>query len=163
MPGALWQNHIDQYGRRYARYAEDYTKNADDYVVVGLKNQFVATGESLADLSYRRKKTDSFFLSSGNPTLRNSIETFGLTPRHVWQLQLADRDNRLLAGVDLYKSFYRSSQNEYTDDQSVQNYTNVTKSSLAGYIQNELALLDPWSFVTGVRYETARYACNYHD
>ena len=163
MPGALWQNHIDQYGRRYARYAEDYTKNGDDYVVIGLKNQSVATGEFLADLSYRRKKTDSFFLSSGNPTLRNSIETFGLTPRHVWQLQLADHDNRLVAGADLYKSFYRSSQNEYTDDQSVQNYTNVTKSSLAGYIQNELALLDPLSFITGVRYETARYAFNYHD
>ncbi len=163
MPGALWQNHIDEHGRRYSRYNDDMAKTGDYFIVLGGDAKDFGSGKLSTDISSRHKTTDSFFPSSGNPTRRNVIDTYGFTPKYVLNSSLFDHDNKLITGVDVYRSLYRSREYDRSDDNSLQSHTNVNKTSIAGYGQNEFSITDPLVLVGGYRYEAARYTFMYHD
>jgi len=162
MPGALWQNNINQYGRRYARYGEDHANNKDYYFIMGAKSDFRNLGNFDFDFNYRQKDTDSYFLTSGNPTQRNEIETFGLASKYSLNSSIFNYKNRLVAGIDYYGTKYSSDTFVISSD-ALQTITDINKNSLAAYMQDELFFSDQLTFVGGYRYEIAHYVFSYHD
>ncbi|MFH0826315.1 MAG: TonB-dependent receptor [Candidatus Omnitrophota bacterium] len=163
LPGALFQHHIDEQGRRWARYGEDYVDNRDFYFLLGPRMDFSGFGNFDVDFSYRQKETDSYFLTSQNPARKNKMETFGWTPKYILAHSLFGRNNKLIAGMDYYRVLYDSNQYLYNDDSILREVTGITKTSLGAYFQDELSLLSQLVCVAGYRYEGARYTFGYHD
>lgn len=163
LPSGLFQHHIDTYGRRWARYGEDYTKNKDFYFLAGPKIDLASAGRFDVDFSYRHKDADSFFLTSHNDTRKNKIDTIGVTPKYTLSSNILEHENKLVSGIDFYRVLYRSDNYPYTNDKTLNNYTNIQKDSIGVYLQDEFSLTHALSLVNGYRYEAARYAFAYHD
>jgi iron complex outermembrane receptor protein len=163
MPSGLFQHHIDEHGRKWARYGEDHANNKDYYFAIGAKSEFSGAGSFDIDLSYRQKDTDSYFPTSNNDTRKNKIETLGMTPKYMLSSSIFDRENKFIAGVDCYRVFYNSDNYSPSNDADMQNYTNIRKDSIGSYLQDEFSVSDRLILVGGYRYEAVRYAFNYHD
>jgi iron complex outermembrane receptor protein len=163
MPSGLFQHHIDENGRQWARYGEDHADNRDYYVVSGNKAAFVNLGDLDIDFSYRHKNADSIFPTSHNDTRRNVIQTMGITPKYTLSSNILNFDNKFIAGLDSYRVFYTSNNYVSPNDTNLKNYTNIYKNSIGSYAQDEFSLSQKLNLVGGYRYEAARFAFNYHD
>jgi iron complex outermembrane receptor protein len=163
MPGALYQSDIDQHGRRYAKYGDDHANGKDYYFVFGPKLKFTGFGNLDIDFSYRQKDTDSYFLTKGYDTQRNAIETFGVTPKYTLDNSIFNHDNKFIAGLDFYRSLYTSKRYPVSDDNIVNQYTNIHKNSLGSYLQDEFSIFKQLVLVGGYRHEFADYTFAYHD
>lgn len=162
IPGALFPSNIEKNGRRFARFGRDHANSNDQYYLIGVKTDFVSAGVIDMDISYRLKNVDSYFLTSTNPTRKNKAQTFGFTPKYTLEHSLYEHENRLVTGLDLYRVLYESDNYHYSSEKFL-NYTNINKTSLGVYVQDELSLTDKLVWVNGYRQENARYAFNYHD
>ena len=163
MPASLWQAYIDQYGRRYAKLGDDHANNKDYYFVLGAKGGLSDLGNLDLDFSYRKKDTDSYYPTSKLNTQKNKIDTFGITPKYTLKKSILDHDNKLIAGIDYYRVYFRSDKYNRLIDSDWKNSTRINKTSIGYYLQDEFSILEPLVFVGGYRYEAARYAFNYHD
>ncbi len=162
MPGALYQSNIDQYNRRYARFSDDHAKGKDYYFLIGSKSNFTEAGEFDIDFNYRIKDMESYFLSSGLDTQKTTIKTFGVNPKYTLDNTIFDHQNKLIAGVDFYRSLYSSKTYLITNEQLNQ-HTNTNKNSFGSYLQDEFSISKKLVLIAGYRYELARYAFGYHD
>jgi len=168
MPGSLYQDDINQYGRKHARYGEDHTNNKDYYFVTGIKGNFPNFGNFDLDFSYRQKDTDSYFLTSELDTLKNKTETFGVTSKYTLNNSIFGRNNKFITGIDFYRSLYNSQTLYYSRTASIlerelNQYANINKNSFGSYLQNEFSIFEKLVLVGGYRYEFARYTFGYHD
>lgn len=169
MPASLNQSVIDQYSRRYSRYGDDHTNGKDYYFASGPKLDFPGFGSLELDFNYRQKDNVSYFSTSGLDTLKNKIETFGVVPKYTLGNSFLSHDNKLIAGVDFYRSLYTSKTLYYSKtfsaslDGKINQYTDINKNSFASYIQDEFSITKKLILVGGYRYELARYAFGYHD
>ena len=163
MPSGLFQHHIDEFGRRWARYSDDHVNNQDFYFVLGAKNDFADAGYFDLDFNYRKKNADSFFLSSHNDTHKNTIETLGLLPKYTLKSSLLNHKNQMIVGIDFYRVFYHSNNYDFANDRNLKNFTTIRKDSVGSYWQDEFSLTEQWVFVSGYRYEATRYVFGYHD
>jgi iron complex outermembrane receptor protein len=163
MPGALYQINIDQQGRRFARYAKDHANNKDYYFVLGAKGDSHAWGKFDLDFTYRHKDTDSYFLTSGLFTQKNKIETYGLAPKYTLANSIFGQENKLIAGLDLWRVFFNSNKFDQIIVNDLKNLTSINKTSVAGYLQNEFSLFKQFALVGGYRYEAASFSFGYHD
>ncbi|OIO80874.1 MAG: hypothetical protein COW11_06185 [Candidatus Omnitrophica bacterium CG12_big_fil_rev_8_21_14_0_65_43_15] len=163
LPGALFQHHIEENSRQWARYGKDHTNNKDYYLALGNKTDFFDAGNFSVDFNYRRKDTDSYFPTANNDTMRNEIRTYGILPKYVLENAVLGYGNKMITGLDWYKVFYTSKNYTPPNDINLKNYNNIKKDSTAGYIQDELSISEQLTLVGGYRYEAARYAFNYHD
>jgi len=162
MPGALYQNNIDEHSRRYARYGNDHANGKDYYFVVGSKSNFGQAGEFDIDFSYRIKDTDSYFLTSGLDTQKSTIKTFGVTPKYSLSHDILDHQNKFITGVDFYRSLY-SSKTYLISNEQLNKYTNINKNSVGAYLQDEFSITQKLVLIGGYRYELSRYTFGYHD
>jgi iron complex outermembrane receptor protein len=162
MPASLWQDYIDRYTRRYAKCGEDHANNKDNYYLLGAKFDSLSFGGFDIDFSYRRKKTDSYFPTAGLNTKRNLIKTFGVTPKYTLGNSIFGHDNKLIAGLDYYRTDY-TSNNYNRITAALLNLTGIRKNSIAGYLHNEFSIFKKLDLVGGYRYESARYVFSYHD
>jgi iron complex outermembrane receptor protein len=168
MPGSLTQSVINQYGRKHARYGEDHTNNKDYYFVTGIKNNFLKFGNFNIDFSYRQKDADSYFLTSGLDTIKNKTETFGVVSKYTLANSILNHENKFIAGIDFYRTLYTSQTYYYsrtasTLEGALNQYSNINKNSIGWYLQNEFSLSNKLIFLSGYRYEFARYSFAYHD
>ena len=163
LPGALYQENIDQHGRRYARYGDDHVNNKDYYFVLGSKGELFSLGCLDVDFTYRNKDTDSYFLTSGLYTQRNKIESYGVSPKYTLGNSVLGRENKFVAGLDYYHVFYNSNKYNQSDDSDLMNLTSINKTSISGYLQDEFSIFKQLVLLGGYRYEMARYAFGYHD
>ncbi len=164
LPGGLSENEISNYGRRFAKNGDDRATDKDYYFMMGAKNEVLGLGQLSLDLSYRIKDVKSNLIGGNggwNPIRISKIDTFGITPKFTVERAFLGRENKLVAGLDYYRSLYRSdnldSSNELAD------LTRIHKNSLGGYIQEEFFVSKNLSVLSGLRYESVRYSFNYHD
>lgn len=162
LPGALFQSDIDQHNRRYARFGDDHANNKDYYFLTGAKSEFPGLGDFNIDFSYRRKDTNAYFYSV-TTAQRNKVETFGVMPKYSINNAILGRENKFITGVDYYRVLYNSKSYDSLNDNDLESFTNVNKTTIAGYLQDELSVLSKLILVGGYRYEAARYAFGYHD
>jgi len=169
MPASLNQSVIDQYSRRYSRYGDDHSNGKDYYFVFGPKVEFPGFGNLEFDFNYRQKDNDSYFLTSGLDTLKNKIETFGITPKYTLSNDIFTHDNKFISGIDFYRTLYNSQTLYFSStvttslNGDVNQYSNINKNSFAGYFQDEFSITKKLVLTGGYRYELARYAFGYHD
>ena len=163
LPSGLFQHHIDEHGRRWARYSEDHVNNKDYYFVAGSKLGVFDLGNLDIDFSYRQKTTDSYFLTSHNDTRKNKIETYGFAPKYTLNNSFFNRDNKFIAGLDYYRVFYNSNNYPYSNEGNLKSFTNINKDSVSSYLHNEFSIFNKLVLVGGYRYELARFAFGYHD
>lgn len=162
LPGALYQANIDQFSRRYARYGNNHVNNKDYNFVLGGKFE-PGFGCLEIDFTYRNKDTDLYLLTSGLYTQRNEIKTYGLNPKYTLDNNILGRENKFITGLDYQHVFFNSDKYDQSNDGDLKNYTNINKTSIAGYLQDEFSLLKQLVLVGGYRYEVSRYAFGYHD
>jgi len=163
LPGALYQANIDQFSRRYARYGNDHVNNKDYNFVLGGKFQPQGLGCLEIDFTYRNKDTDSYFLTSGLFTQRNEIKSYGLNPKYTLNNNILDRENKFITGLDYQHVFFNSDKYDQSNEADLKNYTNINKTSIGGYLQDEFSIFKQLVLVGGYRYEMARYAFGFHD
>jgi len=163
MPGSLWQEYIDQHGRRFAKHGEDHANNTDYYFMLGGKTETADWGNFEIDFSYRQNDTDSYFPISKLNTQINKIDTIGITPKYTLKKSMLERDNKLIAGLDYSRVYFRSDKFNRLNDGDPRNFTRTDKTSLGSYLQDEFSLFEKWILIGGYRHEQARYAFNYHD
>jgi len=163
LPGALFQHHLDEFGRRYARFGNDHVNNKDYYFVLGNKLDLFGLGRIDFDFNYRKKDADSYFLTSHNDTQKSKIDTFGLTPKYTLNNSIIERENKLIAGLDYYRVLFNSNNYAFSDDNNLKNLTSIQKTSLGLYLQDEFSILRQLVLVGGYRFEAARYSFGYHD
>ncbi|MFA5389597.1 MAG: TonB-dependent receptor [Candidatus Omnitrophota bacterium] len=163
-PGALSEVHLQTRSRKDTRFPDDDANESDYYFKIGAKKDFEETSYIDTDLSFRRRLVDSYFLSSSagfNPVFNNKIDTVGFTPRYVFSKDIFNKTNKLIIGTDLYSSDYSS--DNYTEAGALSNFTDINKTSIAGYFHDELSIFDNLIFNGGYRYERAKYEFDYHD
>ncbi len=163
MPGALFQSDIDQHGRTFARFGNDHANGKDYYFVFGPKVQFPGLGNLDLDFNYRQNDVDSYYLTSGHDTYRNSIETFGATPKYTLGNSILNHDNKFIAGLDFYRSLYSSKTYLISNDNALDQYTDIHKDSLGSYLQDEFSIFKQLVLVGGYRHEFAEYTFAYHN
>ena len=162
-PGALTASDIEKYGRRYSKYGDDRATEKDYYFVAGTGKEFGSLGAFDMDTSFRRKQVKSNFIGANagwNPILYSFIDTYGLTPKYTLENPVFGFTNKLLTGVDVYRYYYAAQTFGSTNVQ--QDYTDINKTTIGGYLQDEFSIFKNLIAVGGFRYEGAAYAFNYH-
>jgi iron complex outermembrane receptor protein len=166
LPGPVSSSQVEQYNRRYSQYGDDHANNLDYYFDLGAETKFLPLGNFNFDLSFRRKQVITLFLTSinypgGNPIYKNNINTLGFTPKYTLDKDFFRMKNKLVAGLDFYQSQYVS--DNFSPSDVLQNYAHINKTSIGGYLQDELSPLEKFAITGGWRWEEARYTFNYHD
>lgn len=168
LSGALFQANIDQNGRIYSSFSNDHANKKDYYFLTGAKIDLSELGAFDFDFGFRHKNNNSLLLTSyiSFPTFggvqKDLIKTLSVTPKYILGNSILNHDNKFIVGLDYFHPDYKSVSYALSDNNQV-NYTNIRKSSLSGYIQDELSIFKQLVLVGGYRYESVRYAFNFHD
>ncbi len=151
LPGALPEN-IYRHHRRATLTPDDHAKTDDAYGLLGMKAKLWDFGRIEADLSYRHREVDDFFVSSSFKDQRN-ISTWGFTPKYILEKNLWSFRNKLTVGLDFYDS------NSIVDSQSAfgSNRSKVEKRSVGLYALDEFSVLDNLILTLGGRNEWVTY------
>jgi iron complex outermembrane receptor protein len=164
MPGALSSSDLINYGRRFSKYADDEVNEQDYYFLLGTKKALSDWGEFSWDTSYRRRKVFTNFTGANagwNPLLKSRIDTYGITPKYQLDKPVFDKDNKFISGLDFYR--YDYSADTYNNSGVLQDFNDINKISLGGYLQDEFSIFKDLVSVGGFRYEWAEYEFDYHD
>jgi len=164
MPGGLSEADINNFGRRYSKYGDDRATDKDYYFMLGAKNELAGFGQLSLDASYRIKDVNSNLVGGNggwNPIRLSKIDTLGLTPKVTINHPVLGRDNNLILGFDFYRDFYRSDNLSSTN--VLADVTRISKESRGAYFQDEFFIFKDLSALGGFRYQSVRYAFNYHD
>ncbi|MCK7505981.1 MAG: TonB-dependent receptor [Desulfobacterales bacterium] len=139
--------------RPSTRYDKGSTQ--DYFVKAGLDWDLRTLGQLLADLSYRDRSGDSKFPDASFPFKNDfDTETLGFTPRYVWQGNVFDRTNKLIAGVDLYHT--QQDNKSYSGffsplPSSPTGLSDVDRDSVGAYLNNEFYVLNNLLLTLGAR------------
>jgi iron complex outermembrane recepter protein len=165
LPGELSDVDLQTMARTSSKYGDDYAKDHDWYISSGATKSFTDWGKIDLDVSCRSRDVDSFWRvfygGWGNPIRRDHINTIGFTPKYILDKPVADHDNTLIAGFDLYRADFSSDAYDYSD--VAQEFTRINKLSKGYYVQDEFALMKKLYAQAGWRYEKAVYEFDYHN
>lgn len=165
MPGAVPYDIYKVY-RRYTQNPYDKAETDDGFILLGTKMNFGKIGRFEADLSYRDRESHSsfyYFSPFFSSTYKLKIATIskGFTPKYILEIPVLDHNNKLIAGIDLYKSEWDS------DSESISSFfgittvdiqrNSVTKKSIGPYLFDELSILENLILSFGFRKEWVSY------
>ncbi|MGA2319007.1 MAG: TonB-dependent receptor [Thermodesulfobacteriota bacterium] len=135
---------------------DDHALTDDGYGDLGVKAKLWNLGRIEADLSYRHREVDDFFVSYSFKDQRY-ISTWGFTPKYILEKSLWNFRNKLILGFDFYNS------DSTVDSQTVffgltfLNRVEVTKQSIGAYVLDEFSILDNLILSLGYRHEWVTY------
>ena len=148
LPGALLKN-IYKLDRRSARNPNDKAETDDGYAALGMKAKLWNFGRIEAALSYRHREVADSFLSFSFEDKRN-VNTWGFTPKYIFENPLWIFPNKLTFGLD----FYRSNLDVFSESAfSGPNRSEVTKRSTGLYLLDEFSILENLILSLGYRQE----------
>jgi iron complex outermembrane receptor protein len=133
----------------------DNAESSDDYLKLGFDLDLDNFGRILTDFSYRDRETETQFTSSTFAS-DSVTETWALTPRYVWDGEIFQHTNTIIAGFDFYwseqnlDSFYGTPLDPY-------GVSKVEKASHGVYLNNEFSLLENLILTLGARREQVEY------
>ncbi len=158
MPGALSEADYNN-NRRSAKDLFDRSDSEDSFLRIGFDSAAGDYGTLLGELSYRRMNTKSDYPDPSFPFLtENDIETYGFTPRFVFDRPLFGRDNTFIAGADLYLSDQTldSFSGTFTPIVAPTGHDSIKRESMGFYITNETEIFDNILFSVGARTERVK-------
>jgi iron complex outermembrane recepter protein len=147
-PGGLTLADIERLGRRGTKNPDDTAETDDGYGALGFAGRFGDDGSLLADFSYRRREVKDSFPSSSF-TDRREVDTWGFTPRYIYEGPLGGFRNKATVGVDVYRSDMDVSSESFLGP----GRSSVKKKSAGLYGYDEFSLLDNLLFSAGFREE----------
>jgi len=139
----------------------DETESTDQYLKLGVDLDLGKYGNIVTDLSYRDRESEEDFVSFTFASERDT-ETWGITPRYIWDGAILDHGNTLIAGIDFYSS-----------EQDVASFfgtplvpsavSDIERESSGVYFNNEFSLLENLILSFGARHEKVRYDLSQKD
>jgi len=140
---------------RSASHPDDKANTDDGYGVVGIKAKLWDFGRIEADLSYRQREVDDFYIFYVFKDKRN-LSTWGLTPKYILEAPLWTFSNKLTVGLD----FYRSRSDVFSDSPfstPVHTHSEVIKTSTGPYLLDEFSIFQNLILSLGYRQEWVTY------
>ncbi|UCG64340.1 MAG: TonB-dependent receptor [Deltaproteobacteria bacterium] len=156
LPGPLTEEEVNV-DRRATNEPFNEAETRDKYLKLESNLDLGHFGNILADFSVRDRNSELKDVSVFGTFLQDiETETWAITPRYVWNGEIANHENTLIVGVDFYWS-----------DQDVKSFfgtppipsglANVEKNSSGLYFSNEFSLLKNLIFSFGARRELVEY------
>jgi iron complex outermembrane receptor protein len=166
LPGALTKSEVNA-DRKQSVNPDDKGSTQDYFVQAGFDWDLKTIGQLLADVSYRDRSGDSKFPDASFPFKNDfDTETLGFTPRYMWQGDVFDRTNKLIAGVDLYHT--QQDNKSYSGffsplPSSPTGLSDVNRDSVGAYLNNEFYVLNNLLLTLGARHEYVKYDFDVQD
>lgn len=85
----------------------------------------------------------------------------GITPKYILEKNIFSFANKLITGLDFYRSDY--SLDNFNDFETIQSTSDITKTSIGYYFQDEFSVLENLIAAGGYRRENAKYQFNFKD
>jgi iron complex outermembrane receptor protein len=155
LPGALPEN-IYRFHPRATLDPDDHAETQDGYGVLGIKAKLWDFGRIEAEVSYRHREVDSFFVSESYKD-QDYITTWGFTPKYILEKNLWNFRNKLTLGFDFYNSDSTVDSQEVFFGETFLNRVEVTKRSIGPYVLDEFSVLDNLILSAGYREEWVTY------
>lgn len=149
LPGPLTEARRDA-NRKQAANLDDEGKDTEASFAAGVEKDWGESGRLNLSLSHRRQDLDSD-MASWWSFMKYDMETNGLTSKYVLERPLAERDNRLTLGLDLYHTAYDAAGGGFKG--ATTNVYDHSKRSVGGYAQDEFNIRESLLLNLGVRYE----------
>ena len=165
LPGPLSKEQYATLSRRDSTASERDNKvgEQDYYIKWGIEGMTFNFGILNLDFSFRRRTVDSYFPNWWTPAISKSwIDTYAVTPNYTCTLDIFGRPNKIIAGVDFYKTDnkindYNTATNLHTND------NDIDKNTLGFYISDSFDISDDFSIDLGYRQERIDHILNYID
>jgi iron complex outermembrane receptor protein len=155
LPGALPEN-IYRFDRRATLAPDDHAETNDGYSVLGMKAKLWDFGRIEAEVSYRHREVDTFWVSESYKA-QNYISTWGFTPKYILEKNLWNFRNKLTLGSDFYNSDSTVYSQEVSFGETFLNRVDVTKRSIGTYVLDEFSILKNLILSLGYRQEWVTY------
>ena len=153
LPGALTAAQKRDDRKQSVNPADD-AKDQDFSLSMGLESYVSAYGLLDVQGSYHQQNSENN-MQSWASYIDYEIETWGFTPKYIYERPLAGRENRLTVGADMYRTGYEADRGP--DGMNYPENFDHTKDSLSAYIQNELEVLQNLHLNLGGRYQDTQY------
>jgi len=159
LPGALTEAQVKA-DRKSTANPQDEGNSRDSYISAGFDLAVGKNGNFVTDLSYRTRSNDAVFPDSTSPLATNSnLKTWGFAPKFVFNGEIFNFKNTLVAGADFYGSeqdidSYGGFFIPLTTKTSI---SNIERDSVGIYFNNEYAVKDNIILSLGARHEKVRY------
>lgn len=154
LPGTLTEAEVREDPKATDR-PYDEGESSDRYLQIGFEVDLGKYGRLISDLAYRNREIDSEFraFTSVNET---DTETRSITPRYIWEGDLAGFSDRLVAGIDLYRT-EQDGESYFGAPLSLSGLSDTQRNSYGFYLRNELYLQDNLILSLGARREKVKY------
>jgi iron complex outermembrane receptor protein len=139
--------------RRASIHPDDKAETDDQYGVWGIQAKLWDLGRIEADLSYRHREVSDSFPSSSFRDVRK-LNTWGFTPKYIFEKPLFGFPNKMIFGFDFYQS---ESNTDSQSDFSGPNEAEVKKRTTGLYALDEFSVFKNLILSLGYRQEWATY------
>ena len=166
--------HTDDYGlpssltggemaidRRDTKAPYDEAESTDQYLKLGADFDLGKYGNIVTDFSYRDRESEEQFVSFTFASERET-ETWGITPRYIWNGEIFNHGNTLIAGVDLYLS-QQDVTSLFGTPLAPSGVSDIERESYGVYFNNEFALLENLILSFGARHQQVSYDLSQED
>jgi iron complex outermembrane receptor protein len=160
LPGGLTQAEIDLFGRRATLTPNNQAKTDDGYGDLGAKVKLWDIGRIEVGLSYRDREVKNildFPLDFYTYKDNRSINTWGFTPRGILEKPLWNFPNKLIFGLDFYRSDSKVDSEATFFGFPFSNLSDITQRSVGLYFLDEFSILEKLILSFGYRYQRVTY------
>lgn len=137
----------------------DHANKQGVSATLGVTRALMPGTELIIDGGVRQKNQQAAFFCMDCPDfdrgLKATLTTFSLTPRLSSRHDLGGMSAKLLAGIDIYDATYGSDRSLHLNDPPIHRY-DLTQNTIAGYVQETIALLPTTDFSFGARLQANR-------
>lgn len=154
--------------RTMTAFPLDEGKSKDYYLKTGFDFYLGEAGNIVGDISYRKRDNQAMFPDPSGvfpQATRYKNETVSITPRYITDMDIMNRANTLIAGVDLYWAEQRGESfgGYYIPMTTLTGFANTERDSLGIYLNDEFSILENLILTVGARYESVEYTFNQQD
>lgn len=150
LPGSLTEAQMEE-NRRQASTPDNWAENRDSSLRFQVQKEAVGRGVLTADLSYRRRDSNSRMWSLYD----TDIDSWGFQPKYVLDRPVSGLANRITVGLDYYQVFMTNTTSNLTGVK--QGTVDYDHDSMGLYVLDELSLTDRIVISLGVRHQRADY------
>ena len=160
LPGPLSEEELET-DRQSTNFPFDNGETTDWYLKMGMDWDLGTHGQIVADFSCRDRNNQDEFVSFSSASDRDVV-TWALTPRYIWDGEIADRGNTLITGIDLYTSDL-DADFFFGTPLAPSGFSEIEKDSYGFYANDEFSLTENIILSLGARHEEVRYGLKQED
>jgi iron complex outermembrane receptor protein len=164
MPGNLTKSEMEENRKQFqparpARWtqAHDNDESLDKYYNINVGLEMISADLGNFDVNFLYGLKDITSNMDSFPSYRDTeIKTFGITPRYLLNNNIIGHQNKLIVGLDYYNETLNLEIFTDIRRDTTSSLTEIKKSSVGYYINDEFNLCDELIFSAGARIEKAK-------